>query len=274
YADWRDRETGQKSFLCPYPTIAQTLRAVANKQADLAVVPVENLIHGSVAMTLDTLWQLEGLNIQKALVLPIVNALISRSLALESIKTVYSHPQALAQCQNWLNQYLPSVQQIASNSTTEALEHLGDDATGAAISSQRAARLYNLPILAEDINDYRGNCTRFWVIGWPKAESGGYVSLAFSVPANVPGALMKPLQVFAKRNINLSRIESRPTKRSLGEYLFFIDLESDRDRVNAALVELHQYVEVLKIFGRYDLYAIKDGKIVSPSSSNAGTLNF
>ncbi|MGK7927661.1 MAG: prephenate dehydratase, partial [Spirulina sp.] len=209
YADWRDREIGQKSFLCPYPTIARTLRAVADRQADLAVVPVENLIHGSVAVTLDTLWQLEGLNIQTALVLPIVHALISRAPTLAAIESVYSHPQALAQCQNWLNQYLPSVQQVASNSTTEALEHLGDDPTGAAIASERAARLYNLPVLVPDINDCQGNCTRFWVVGWPPTERGNYVSLAFSVPANVPGALVNPLQVFASRQINLSRIESR-----------------------------------------------------------------
>lgn len=265
YADWRDCEIGQKSFLCPYPTIAQTLYAVANKQADLAVVPVENLIHGSVATTLDTLWQLEGLIIQQALILPIVHALISRAPTLAAIKTVYSHPQALAQCQNWLNRYLPAVQQVASNSTTEALEHLGEDETGAAISSERAAKLYDLPVLSKDINDRQGNCTRFWVVGWPQTDRGDRLSFAFSVPANVPGALVKPLQAFASRNINLSRIESRPTKRSLGEYLFFIDLESDRhsDRIEEALEEVRQYVEVLKIFGRYDLYSIREGKVIS-----------
>ncbi|MEM9540597.1 MAG: prephenate dehydratase [Cyanobacteria bacterium P01_E01_bin.42] len=272
YADWRetanlslrDGEIGQKSFLCPYPTIAQTLYAVTDKQADLAVVPVENLIHGSVATTLDTLWQLEGLKIQQALVLPIVHALISRAPTLAAIKTVYSHPQALAQCQDWLNRYLPAAQQVTSNSTTEALEHLGQNEAIAAISSERAAKLYDLPVLARDINDRQGNCTRFWVVGHPQTDRGDRISVAFSVPANVPGALVNPLQAFARRNINLSRIESRPTKRSLGEYLFFVDVESDRNsnQIEEALEELQQYVEILKIFGRYDLYSIQDGKVM------------
>jgi len=258
YANWLS-QTGQEAILCPYPSIAQTLRATAQGQAHLAVVPVENSIEGSVVITLDTLWQLDMLQIQQALVLPVTNALISRAESLAAIQTVYSHPQALAQCQRWLEQFLgESVQLIPSNSTTEALQHLNEDRTIAAIASPRAAQLYNLPMLAHPINDYPDNCTRFWVMGLQSSTGGSYTSLGFSVPANVPGALVKPLQVFASRGINLSRIESRPTKRSLGDYLFFVDLEADptQSAFQSALVELRAYTETLKIFGSYTIVSV------------------
>jgi prephenate dehydratase len=247
-----------KPWLCPYPSIAQTLHAVAQGQADLAVVPVENSIEGSVTITLDTLWQLDQLQIQQALVLPIQHALLSRASRLQAIQTVYSHPQALAQCQGWLQKCLPSVQLIPTNSTTEALQHLDTDYTAGAISSQRAALLYQLPILAAAINDYPDNCTRFWIISSDVSDRGSHLSLAFSLPKNAPGALVKALEIFARREINLSKIESRPTKRYLGEYIFFIDLEgnSHDSEIFAALTELSAYTEVLKIFGNYNLLDI------------------
>jgi prephenate dehydratase len=221
---------------------------------------VENSIEGSVNMTLDSLWQLDNLKIQLALVLPIQHTLVSRSTSLDNIKTVYSHPQALAQCQGWLSQFLPNVNLIASNSTTEALQRLDTELTTAAISSNRAAQLYNLPILAQGINDYPENCTRFWVVSTEENNTIDctHTSLAFSVPANVPGALVKALEVFASLGINLSRIESRPTKRSLGEYLFYLDIEADVNAVmmKSALGELQNYTEILKIFGSYRVLPI------------------
>jgi prephenate dehydratase len=263
YVNWLAKNTGLEAILCPYPSIAQTLKAVASKQAKLAMVPVENSIEGGVTMTLDALWQLENLHIQLALVMPIVHTLISCASRLEEIKTVYSHPQALAQCQGWLEKFLPDVQLIPINSTTEALHQLEQDLSAAAISSARAAQLYNRPIIANGISDYPENCTRFWLVtqdslptGWlPQAEINSRVSLGFSVPANVPGALVKPLQVFAHLDINLSRIESRPTKRSLGEYLFFMDLEASESspKMQSALAELANYTEILRIFGSYNV---------------------
>ncbi len=252
------KEAGIESLLCPYPSIAQTLQSVAGGQANLAVVPVENSIEGSVTITLDMLWQLDGLQIQQALILPVRHVLLSRASSLEAIQTVYSHPQALAQCQGWLEKFLPSVQLIPANSTTEALQYLDKDPTIGAIASQRAAQLYNLPILASAINDYPDNCTRFWVLGKQPSPGGSHTSLAFSLPANMPGALVKPLQVFASRGINMSRIESRPTKRSLGEYLFFIDLEADASKspVRSALSELASLTEILKILGSYSVLPI------------------
>lgn len=245
--------------LFPYNSIAQTLQAVANQEADLAVVPVENSIQGSVAVTLDTLWELDKLHIHKALVLPIQHVLISLSESLADIKTVYSHPQALGQCQRWLAQYIPNAQPIAAASTTDALSSLEGDRTAAAISSQRAAQLYNLPILAQNLNDYPDNCTRFWVLGREASTQGSFVSMAFATSANVPGALVNPLQVLAQSNINMSRIESRPTKRLLGEYIFFVDIEGDlRDRaVQTTLDEFSRHTALFKVFGNYDVFVIR-----------------
>jgi prephenate dehydratase len=266
YLNWLAQTTGCSADLSPYPSIAKSLEAVAEGQTQLAVVPVENSIEGSVTMTMDALWRLDSLRIQLALVMPIAHAFISHATSLDTIDTVYSHPQALAQCQGWLGQFLPNVQLIPRNSTTEALQELDEQGYSAAISSSRAAQLYNLPILASNINDYPENCTRFWVVS-PSVNSLAvenltqisghttYTSLAFSVPENLPGTLLKTLQAFAQQGINLSRIESRPTKRSLGEYLFFIDVEADvkQPQMQSALAELGMHTEIVKIFGSYHL---------------------
>ena len=266
YVSWLTKNTKTEASLFPYSSIFQTLCSVAKGESDLAVVPVENSIQGSVTVTLDTLWQLDNLQIQLALVVPITHSLISRSESLDSIETVYSHPQALAQCQKWLEEHLPKVQLVPTNSTTEGLEKL-ENLQSAAISSLRAAQLYNLPTLANGINDYPENCTRFWVVSQPGnspnheilKNTAFYTSFAFSVPANLPGVLVKPLQVFANQDINLSKIESRPTKRSLGEYLFFMDLEADvsSNKMQSALTELSNYTEILKIFGSYNVLPIE-----------------
>ncbi|MEL6165129.1 MAG: prephenate dehydratase, partial [Cyanobacteria bacterium J06628_3] len=166
YVSWLTKNTKIEATLCPYPSIFQTLCSVAKGESDLAVVPVENSIQGGVTVTLDTLWQLDNLQIQLALVVPITHSLISHSESLDSIETVYSHPQALAQCQKWLEKYLPKVQLVPTNSTTEGLQKL-ENVKSAAISSLRAAQLYNLPTLANGINDYPENCTRFWVVSQP-----------------------------------------------------------------------------------------------------------
>ncbi|MDZ8257098.1 prephenate dehydratase [Nostoc sp. ChiQUE01b] len=264
--NWLNKNMGVEAMLSPYPSISQSLHAVANGQVQLAVVPAENSIEGSVTTTMDTLWQLDSLRIQLALVLPIAHTLISCASNLDRIKTVYSHPQALAQCQGWLEQFLPTVQIIPSNSTTEALQRLEQDTTTAAIASSRAAQLYKLPILASAINDNPENFTRFWVVSQGEMDAAhqatkapaSHTSLAFSMPANTPGALVKPLQIFAQLGINLSRIESRPTKRSLGEYLFFMDLEADAKeaQMQSALAELITHTEILKIFGAYNVLPI------------------
>ena len=288
YSQWLTQETGQQSILCSYPSIAQTLQAVANQEAALGVVPIENSLEGSVTMTMDALWRLDNLQIQQSLILPIAHALLSCAEDLTLIRTIYSHPQALAQCQGWIDKFLPLAQLVPTNATTEALQHLEEDKTAGAIASQRAAQLYNLPILACPINDYLDNHTRFLIVGAgfakelsvsnkgcllnPPLQGGSHTSLAFSVPANVPGTLSQLLQIFASRNINLSRIESRPTKRSLGEYLFFIDIEANSydSVVESALAELKLHTETLKIFGSYKVLPMH---LKSQDKPGKGNLN-
>lgn len=239
--------------LLPCNTIAQAIESISQGQAKLAVVPVENSIEGSVTMTLDTLWRVGHLQIQQALELSIDHTLITTATDLQAIHTVYSHPQALSQCQEWLGKFLPQAQQIAANSTTAVLHDLSHQPQAAAISSPRAADLYQLPILYSGIGDYPENRTRFWVLGQQPALTGSHTSLAFSLSANVPGALLGVLEKLATHNINLSRIESRPTKKSLGDYLFFVDIEADSSEPMVAnvLQDLTNYVENLQSFGSY-----------------------
>jgi prephenate dehydratase len=248
-------QAGQETVLCPCASIALTLDAIVQSQTHCAVVPIENSIQGSVTVTLDSLWQLDILRIQQALVMPISHALISTAAQLDAILEVHAHPQALAQCQQWLAHHLPNAKLISTNSNAEALKDLNTRPTLAAIAGQRAAALYQLPVLAHPINDYPENCTRFLVMSREPSPGGSHTSIAFSVSANQPGMLVKPLQIFADQGINLSRIESRPTKRSLGDYLFFVDLEADaREPVTQAVFEeLAHYTETLKIFGSYDI---------------------
>ncbi len=254
--------TGQSVELLALPSISRAMQATAEGLSTVTIVPVENSTEGGVTTTLDTLWQLQQLKIYRAMVMPIRHGLLSYAKKLAAIKFVYSHPQALSQCQRWLEHNLPQAKPIATRSTTEALGHLVDNDTVAAISSEWAAQLYNLPILAHGINDHTDNCTRFWVLTASSQNAspveGKYTSLAFTLPVNGPGALLKPLEVFARYGINLSRIESRPTKRSLGEYLFFVDLETSHPAPirQKALAELLSCTEALVNFGTYDLMTI------------------
>jgi prephenate dehydratase len=251
------------STLCPYANIAQTIQAVSTGDSQVGVVPVENSIEGGVTFTLDTLWFLDGLDIQQAIVLPISHALITQATDVTKIQVIYSHPQSLSQCQGWLGQFIPQAQLVPTASNTEALRYPAQDPSAAAIASQRAAQLYNLPVLQTGIQDYPDNCTRFLIL---KAGQAGnnpqpdhtHTSLAFSVPANVPGALLKPLQIFAQRQLNLSRIESRPSKKSMGDYLFFVDLEINGQplAVTSALADLAGVTDRLKVLGHYRVWSV------------------
>lgn len=244
----------------PYANIASTLAAVAQGDAAIAIVPAENSIEGAVTMTADTIWQLDAkLQIQQAIVLPIRHVLISIATNLSEITTVHSHPQALSQCQEWLQQHLAHAERIADTSTTAALGTLATHPQLAAISSVRAANMYGLPILVQPINDYPDNQTKFWAIGLQASVAGNCTSVAFSLRSNTPGGLMTALGYFANRNLNLSRIASRPSKRSLGDYLFFIDIETNINncpQLKSALADLDAYAETVKNFGSYYTKAV------------------
>jgi prephenate dehydratase len=254
YANWLFSDRQQPATLCPYPSIALALQSVVKGEATQAVVPIENSIEGSVTVVLDTLWQ-SALQVHWELTIPIFHGLLSFSPSLKQLKTVYSHPQALAQCQKWLEKQLPQVQLIPTKSTTEGIKLLKNDLSAAVVASPKASQLYQVPLLETDIKDNPDNCTRFWIVGSHPSELGSHLSLAFSLPKNTPGALVRALEIFARREINLSKIESRPSKRSLGEYIFFIDLEgNDRDpKIAESIAELSNCTEVLKIFGNYSI---------------------
>lgn len=253
----------KKVYLQSYSSIPKVLKATAKCEDSICVVPVENSIGGSVSVTLDTLWELDNLKIQNAFSLPINHAFLSQSVDFQTIKIVYSHSQAIAQCQRWIDKHIPHATLIPTSSTTEALSCLKIDDTAGAIASIWAAQMYGLSVLAHPINDYENNHTRFWVLcSKPAKKVGNCLSLAFKLPDNVSGALLTPLRLLDQKNINMSHIESRPTKRLLGEYLFFIDLDADptSKQVQIALDELEGCTEVLKIFGSYMSYNIIDMK--------------
>jgi prephenate dehydratase len=258
YSAWLSNSQQISATLNPYPSIALAMQSVIKGEADRAVVPIENSIEGSVTVVLDSLWRSPKLQVHQELTLPICHGLLSYADSLTELKTVYSHPQALAQCQQWLENNLPQVQLVPTKSTTDGIQLLKDEPTAAVISAPRAAQIYEIPLLETDIKDSPDNCTRFWIIGAQISDLGSHLALAFSLPHNAPGALVKALEIFASRNINLSKIESRPTKRSLGEYIFFIDLEGNsHDRkISDALADLSACTEVLKIFGNYNLLPI------------------
>lgn len=268
YAHWFQSQQGldQLPSLVAEPSITQTMYAINEGKVDLAVVPVENSIEGGVSFTLDTLWKLKDVLIYEAFILPINHMFIATSNALDKIEVVYSHPQALGQCQTWLGEHLPQAQLIPSNSTSEGLKFIQDNPYAGAIASERAANLHQLPIQVRSIQDHRDNCTKFWVFKkdekpqWEEAQEHAptHCSLAFIVPDNVPGALLNPLTTFAERQINLSRIESRPAKKALGDYVFFVDAEvQGREKeFQAALAELRANTRVLKIFGTYPQVSI------------------
>ncbi|MEM9807372.1 MAG: prephenate dehydratase [Cyanobacteria bacterium P01_D01_bin.56] len=254
YANWLKIHHNENCQLKPYSTITKAIQAAANGKTDVAVVPIENSIGGSVPDTLDMLWELDSLKIQNNLVIPIHHALLSRAASFSNITTVYSHPQALSQCQKWLSNNLPNVVQVATSSTTEALPSVSGDNTLAAISPLWATKLYDLPSLVDPINDNPDNATRFWILSRNLKRSGSHTSIAFRLPDNTPGALLKPLQLFATQGINMSRIESRPTKQALGDYRFFIDIEVSLDDPNtqAAIQLLKNCTQNLKNFGSYE----------------------
>jgi chorismate mutase/prephenate dehydratase len=219
------------------------------------VVPVENSTEGAVNITLDRLIDSNAL-ICGELYLPITQNLLSAARELADIKTVVSHPQALAQCRGWLATNLPDVATQEVASTAGAAEMAAADPTVAAIASELAGRLYNIPVLRARIEDNPYNSTRFLVIGRRPAGPSGRdkTSILFAM-RNEPGALHRVLEPFAARGVNLTKIESRPAKLRAWEYVMFVDFEGHRDTpvVATALEEIRARTVFMKILGSYPL---------------------
>ena len=228
---------------------------VADGRCDGAVVPVENSVEGGVTASLDALWSHRDLCIRRALVLPIRHALLS-SGSLPGITEVLSHPQALAQCSGWLAAHLPQALQLPTSSTAEAARMVKDSRFRAAIADRVVGEQLGLTELAFPVNDVAGNRTRFlWLHRGERQRDGQVASLAFSLHRNAPGALIEALQAIAGLGLNMTRIESRPSKRELGEYVFFVDVELPSPGSSAVLVTLETRLqplcEHLADFGAY-----------------------
>ena len=240
--------------LMPCVGLRSVVERLAEGQCEAAVVPVENSVEGGVTAILDALWAHPDLCIRRALVLPIRHALLGTG-GLEEINEVLSHPQALAQCSGWLAQHLPQALQLPTSSTAEAARMVVGSRFRAAIASRQAGQEHGLAELAFPVNDVAGNRTRFLLLERGERRNVGDVaSLAFSLHRNAPGALLEALACLADQGLNMSRIESRPSKRELGEYVFFVDVELPQHRpeaLEALVAGLSPLCEHLAHFGAY-----------------------
>ncbi|MGB9643155.1 MAG: prephenate dehydratase, partial [Candidatus Ratteibacteria bacterium] len=244
---------GDKNDYMPCRTIESVFREVEKGRADYGVVPIENSNEGVVTHTLDMFVD-SDLKITAEIILEIHHFLLSREKNLTKIKKVYSHIQALGQCQRWLEENLPGAVLLEAESTAHAVRLAQKEPFSAAIGSEAAAEIYKMNILAPNIEDFRGNATRFLVIGTRYSQPSGddKTSIMFSIKDRV-GALHDMLVPFKKYNINLTRIESRPTKKKAWEYIFFVDFEGHKDDANVckALALLEKNCVFLKILGSY-----------------------
>jgi chorismate mutase/prephenate dehydratase len=244
---------GESSRLFPQQGIACVFDEVEKGSIDWGVVPVENSQEGSVNLTLDRLI-LTPLKIRAEIFLRINHCLLSEVKDLKGIKNVYSHPQALAQCQAWIKTNLPYCELHETESTAAAAQKVKGKKTAAAIGSSLAGAKSGLNILAHGIEDNSSNTTRFLVIGNGKSSATGKdkTSLIFAT-AHSPGSLHRALAPFAGRRINLIKIESHPVKERLWEYLFFVDIVGHitGKEVKNCLDELQEKTTFLKILGSY-----------------------
>lgn len=237
---------------CVTGSIAEVFHAIECERADYGCVPVENSTEGAVNYTLDTLMR-TNLNICGESNLPIHHCLLSNSAPSE-IKTIYSHPQVLGQCRQYLLQHFPQAEQMALSSTTASARLVAETPGTAALANAMAAALFNVGILDENIEDISNNTTRFLMLGrqQPAPTGNDKTSLCFIVKDR-PGALYDSLAPFKTAGLTLTMIESRPAKSNNWEYCFFIDLLGHRAErtIQAACRELEQRCSVFKILGSY-----------------------
>ncbi len=248
---------GHAARLMPQISIDDVFREVEATHADYAVVPIENSTEGAIGRTLDLLLT-TPLKICGEVVLRIHQHLLSSEPSLADVRKVYSHAQSLAQCHEWLNRSLAQAQRIPVGSNAQAAQLAAGEAGAAAIAGQAAADRYQLPQLASNIEDEPNNTTRFVVLGRQDAGPSGRdkTSLIMSA-ANQTGALSQLLSPFSDAAVSLTRLESRPARHTLWEYVFFVDVEGHRDDppVRAALAELGRRAPYLKLLGSYPMAA-------------------
>lgn len=245
---------GHMAEFVPVGTSPEIFECVESGRCEFGVVPVENSSEGIVSHTLDLLVD-SALTICAEIQVPIHHDLLVKSGGLRDITAVYSHPQGLAQCRKWLALNLPNAPQFSAHSTAQAAERVSREPGGAAIASPVAAEIYGLEVVQSRIEDTPDNTTRFLVIGKtaPAPSARDVTSLLFSTRRDEVGTLYRALQPFADNGVNLTRIESRPTKRRAWEYLFFCDFEGNTSEpaVARAVEELRARCDFLKVLGSY-----------------------
>ncbi|MEN9922641.1 MAG: prephenate dehydratase [Actinomycetota bacterium] len=244
----------------PFAAVPGTLDAVRNGIVDAALVPFENSVEGSVSLTLDQLASGEPLVIVDEVALDVTFALMARpGIMIDEITHISTHPHAEAQCRTWLQAALPEVKVVPALSTAAAAEEVSDPASRfqAAIAAEVAATHYGLDVLARDIGDNNRAKTRFIVVRKPVAPSpptgADRTTLVLYMRDNHPGALLEILTELSVRGVNLTRVESRPTRQELGDYYFSIDLEGHvlEARVGEALQGLHRICAAVRYLGSY-----------------------
>ena len=250
----------------PAPSVQAAIDAVRAGDVEQALIPIENSVEGSVSVTLDELANGKRLVIVDEVALPVRFTLMARpGTTLDAIRTVASHPHALAQVRTWIDENLPNAVVIPSLSTAGAAASLLQDPApfDAAVAPRLAADRYGLDVLADNIGDTEEASTRFVMVrlpgAIPPATGADKTTLSLYMKQDEPGALLAILTEFAVRGVNLTRIESRPTRKALGDYFFSVDLEGHVDdaRVSEALMGLHRVCLDVRFLGSY---ARHDGK--------------
>lgn len=250
----------EKAQLLPFLSISAVVAAVDTGIAEEGMVPIENSLEGSVTETLDLLIHDSKLLIRQELVLPIEHHLLVKpDIEALEVSIIFSHPQALGQCRRFLERCFPKAQIVAALSTAAAVEQMMSSSTpAAAIATQRAAILHGAKVLARDIQDRSPNVTRFVVLALKDHPATGRdrTSICFSFDEDRPGLLCDVLQEFSEYNINLAKIESRPSKEGLGRYIFLVDLEGHRqDQLTCDVLDkVQNKTSMFKILGSYPRY--------------------
>jgi len=248
-----EQRFGSSALALPEETVADVFAAVARESADCGIVPIENSNEGSVTNTLDLL--AEGrVSIIGEILQPVRHCLLASAPGMERVRRVMAHPQALAQCRRWLSRNLPHATLHETTSNGRAAEIAAGEEGTAAIAARIAHEVYRLEILAEGIEDNAENITRFFVIGREAGAPSGddRTSLLISVK-DKPGVLHDLLSIFARRGINMSRIESRPSRQKAWEYVFFVDVDGHvaEEPLCSALADLDGQVRQCKVLGSY-----------------------
>jgi chorismate mutase/prephenate dehydratase len=243
---------GASLHYTPLKTIADVFAEVAKNRAEYGVVPVENSTEGVVTHTLDMFVD-SDLKIVAQIVLPIRQCLISRARK-DRIKKLYVHPQTLAQCRGWIHRHYPHAELIETSSNARSAELAARDRTSAALAGELAAETYRVPILERNIQDSSANATRFLVLGrkGPPPTGRDRTSVMFSIADRV-GALHSALAPFRRARLNMTKIESRPSKRKAWEYFFFVDIDGHaaERKVARAIERLHDHCNFVKVLGSF-----------------------